>query len=410
MNCAEQLPTFYGIDGMTDPISVILSHASDRYQQRLPEVLLRSGMLLRVLSMGPDLEVLEPAADGTLRAIRRFPEYKVVKRILWGMWRRLPGTGYSLLPVAATSWLADRLASEYVLPSSVFHGLTCVCLASLRAANRQGARTIVESPMLHLRRWQNEVITECARFDLRPSDCGSILPERLIRRACQEYEMCDKIVVLSSVARQSFEQFGQGNKVVVIWPGVDHTFFTPPTDSAVDRPFRVCYVGRLEIAKGVGYLLEAWKRLGLRGAELVLVGQIKPEIHQLLNKYVDASVKVMGLLSPSEVAVSYRKSSLFVFPSANEGMATVLLEAMATGLPVVAADKSGAADLVTAGKEGFVVPSRNVDALAERILWCSQHREELVAMGRSARSKIEQSFTLSHYEERQVALYRSLAG
>jgi hypothetical protein len=105
---------------MTDPISVILSHASDRYQQRLPQALLRSGMLLRVLSMGPDLEVLEPAADGTLRAIRRFPEYKVVKRILWGMWRRLPGTGHSLLPVAATSWLADRLASEYILPSSVF--------------------------------------------------------------------------------------------------------------------------------------------------------------------------------------------------------------------------------------------------------------------------------------------------
>jgi hypothetical protein len=69
-------------------------------------------------------------------------------------------------------------------------------------------------------------------------------------------------------------------------------------------------------------------------------------------------------------------------------MATVLLEAMATG---------------------FVVPSKNVDALAERILWCSQHRDELVAMGQSARSKIERCFTLSHYEERQVSLYRSLA-
>jgi glycosyltransferase involved in cell wall biosynthesis len=162
--------------------------------------------------------------------------------------------------------------------------------------------------MLHLRQWQNEVITECARFDLRPWHCGSILPETLIRRACQEYEVCDKIVVLSSVARQSFEHFGQGNKAVVIWPSVDHTFFTPSMDSGVDRLFRACYVGRMEIAMGVGCLLEAWKRLGLRGAELVLVGEIQPEIHALLTKYMDPSVKLKGLVSPEEVAVSYQQS------------------------------------------------------------------------------------------------------
>jgi glycosyltransferase involved in cell wall biosynthesis len=91
-----------------------------------------------------------------------------------------------------------------------------------------------------------------------------------------------------------------------------------------------------------------------------------------------------------------------------EGLANVLLEAMASGLPVVATDRSGALDCVTAGKDGFVVPAGNVDALAEAIFWCYQHRDKTMAMGKAARTKIEQQFTLSHYEDRQIALYRSL--
>jgi len=86
----------------------------------------------------------------------------------------------------------------------------------------------------------------------------------------------------------------------------------------------------------------------------------------------------------------------------------VLLEAMASGLPVVATDRTGAPDLITHGKEGFIVPARNVEALAEAILWCYRHPDETAAMGRAARAKVEQQFTLSHHAERQIALYRSL--
>ena len=93
----------------------------------------------------------------------------------------------------------------------------------------------------------------------------------------------------------------------------------------------------------------------------------------------------------------------------NEGLAQVLLEAMASGLPLVASDYSGAADLITHGKEGFIFPVRDVDRLAEAILWCYQHCDETQAMGRAARAKIESQFTLEHYNQRQIALYRSLA-
>lgn len=169
-------------------------------------------------------------------------------------------------------------------------------------------------------------------------------------------------------------------------------------------------MGRVELAKGLGYLLQAWRRLALPRAERVLVGEVKPQMKSLLGTYANSSVRVMGFLPRPDVAQCYRESSLFVLPSPNEGLAQVLLEAMASALPAVATDMSGAADCIENGKEGFIVPVRDVDALADAISWCYHHRDALPAMGRAARMKIESQFTLEHYNQRQIALYRSLAG
>jgi glycosyltransferase involved in cell wall biosynthesis len=145
-------------------------------------------------------------------------------------------------------------------------------------------------------------------------------------------------------------------------------------------------------------------------AELVLVGPVQPDIRPILAQYVGSNIIVTGPLPPREVADQSRSASVFIQPSANEGLALVLLEAMACGLPVIATDRSGAEDCVTHGKDGFVIPARRVEELAEMISWCFRHRTELPAMGAAARHKIVQRFTRSHYEERQIALYRSLAG
>ena len=81
---------------------------------------------------------------------------------------------------------------------------------------------------------------------------------------------------------------------------------------------------------------------------------------------------------------------------------------MASGLPVIASERSGAGDCVAEGKEGFIVPTHDADALADAILWCYQHPAETYAMGRAARTRIENEFTLEHYNQRQIALYRTL--
>src|SRR5271155_2758578 len=103
------------------PISVTLSLGNGSWQETLPDTLLRSGMLRRVLRFRPDLEVIEPNGDGLLRSIKRH-DRDLARQIVWGLWTRLPGMEHSRLPVLASAWLADRSAPRWAASGNVFHG------------------------------------------------------------------------------------------------------------------------------------------------------------------------------------------------------------------------------------------------------------------------------------------------
>jgi glycosyltransferase involved in cell wall biosynthesis len=307
-----------------------------------------------------------------------------------------------------TVLLTDHLSSGWIPSCDIFHGWMGLSVASFQAAKRQGAMTVLENAGRHPRHWHQAGVEECRRFGVNPRERSTTLPALLIRRMEREFELCDRIVVPSNVAYRSFAEFGLADKAVVVATGVDTEAFSPPPRPDKRALFRACFVGRVELAKGVGYLLQAWKRLALPNAELVLIGEVKPEMNALLRTHADSTVRTTGILPYQQLVERYRESDVFVFPSVNEGLAQVLLEAMSSGLPVIASDQSGAEDCVTDGKEGFIVPVRNVGRLAESILWCYEHRDETGAMGAAARAKIESQFTLEHYNQRQIALYRAL--
>jgi len=390
--------------------SVTLQISAASYQKTLAESLLDAGMLRQAIDTVPYLEIREPNGNGQLERVKNFPVFTMSKRIAWGVWRRLPAKLRPLPPVTPTVWLADRLVAKWIAPSKIFHGCTALCLASLSTAKKQGAITLVEHAACHPRDWKNVEQEECQKFGMNSDDGSGNQPERLLDRMEQEFKECDRIVAPSGVAQESFGAHGYGKKTVVVPTGVDAEFFSPVGEDAPPPIFRVCYVGRIEAAKGVGYLLRAWKQLSLPSAELLLVGEVKPHMETMLKQYSTCGVRLAGVLPPREVAKCYRESSLFVLPSPIEGLAQVLLEAMASGLAVVATDRTGAKDCISDGKEGRIVPTREVDALAEAILWCYQHAEKTREMGKAARERIEREFTLEHYNQRVMALYRSLAG
>jgi glycosyltransferase involved in cell wall biosynthesis len=391
----------------SDAVSVTLGIGSAPYQKTLIASLLRAGMLRRVFGKGPKFDI-QDSIDGELKVVQRYPVMTFADRVLWAIWWRLPRNVRPGPPVMPRILLCDQLWSRWIPQCNVFHAWSGLCLAGLSVAKRQGAITLLENAARHPRHWHFAGVGECQRFGINPRERSTVLPAMLIRRIEQEYEICDRIIVPSRLAQRSLAEFGLGDKTVVVTPGVDTDSFYPRPTPREESVFRVCFVGRVELAKGAGYLLQAWKRLALAKAELLLVGQVKPEMNSLLRTHADASVRMVGHLPPAKLPDLYRNSDLFAFPSVNEGLAQVLFEAMSSGVPIVASDHSGADDLITNGIEGFVVPVRDVDRLAEAISWCYEHREETRAMGRAAREKVESQFTLEHYNQRQIGLYKSL--
>jgi glycosyltransferase involved in cell wall biosynthesis len=311
------------------------------------------------------------------------------------------------LPILITARLADYIVSRRIEPASVFHGVTGNSLRSLEKAGQAGIVTVIEHPMVHPRRWQSEVLEECRRFGVNPRDCDTVLPEPLIRRREQEFARADKIIVLSRFARSTFEAEGL-QKAETILPGIDENLFRPAEALRPADPFRICYMGRLEMGKGVLYLLKAWKQLKLKDAELLLMGEVRPEVARAVGGYMSSNVRMPGFVQSTAMAQALRRCSVFAFPSLHEGFGLVLLEAMASGVPVIATRTSGAPDCVTEGEEGFIVQPRSSEEIAEKIEWCYRNREALVWMGQKARRKVETNFTLQCYRARLVEFYERL--
>jgi len=304
--------------------------------------------------------------------------------------------------------VADHWVSTRLPPSDIFHGMTGMCAASQQRAKNLGALTLVDHSTLHPAAFNRETSADCASVGAPAKHREGLMPPALLRTCERQYQTCDRIIVYSAAAQRSFQPFPYFDKTVVIHPGVDHLLYCPSPALRRGDTFRVCYVGRIESPKGLHHLVEAWKRLALPDAELVLAGRVLSEMDGWLADGPRAGIRLAGILPTEGVLQCHRESDLFVLPSVNEGLSLALLEAMACGLPVVACRDTGAEDCVTPEREGLLVPGRNVEALAEAIRWCYGHRDELRAMGRAARARIESEFTLSHYEERLKELYRSL--
>lgn len=165
------------------------------------------------------------------------------------------------------------------------------------------------------------------------------------------------------------ERYGvDPSRVRVIPNGVDSSFLRPAGEVAAERrdgPVRLLFVGRLDAQKNVMRLLEALDHVQA-DVELVVVGEgeLRPKIEQHIRNAHLPNVRLVGAQTGPALLDWYRWADVFVLPSDKEGMPLVLLEAMASGLPVVATDVPGSRELVDG--VGVLAPPR-ADALGAAI-------------------------------------------
>ena len=242
---------------------------------------------------------------------------------------------------------------------------------------------------------------ECA--DSLEKEWELALSEADFERLCEEPRMAQHWIAASSFTRDTLVENGAPAEQVHVAPyGVNLERFHPGEDlfpTSGSRPLRILFVGTVNQRKGIKYLLEAVRTLGTSQIELVIRGRAVDDL-QLVRKLVpNADIRLS--VSHEELLAAYRSSDLFVFPSIGEGFGHVLLESLASGLPVLSTTSTAAPDLITEGVDGFVIAPRQAGSIAERLEWALTHRGELARMRIAARRKAE-TFTWLRFRRRML--------
>ena len=200
--------------------------------------------------------------------------------------------------------------------------------------------------------------------------------------------------------------------VRIIPNGVNADYFKPaPNGEHSDgQTFRILFVGRLHAQKNVALLLRAVAGMRSEGAtpvHLDVVGD-GPERAELERRAgllgLSASVAWHGWRSKEETAVLYRRSDCLVNPSIYEGMPNTVLEAMASGLPVVASDVGGNNELVIPGETGFLFRLSEPHALQAHLKTLTDNRELRRSLGARGREVALASYSWTSVGRRYVSL------
>jgi glycosyltransferase involved in cell wall biosynthesis len=201
----------------------------------------------------------------------------------------------------------------------------------------------------------------------------------------------------------------------VHYVGIDSQTIMPRED-AEERPV-VLHVARLTEVKGTEYLIRAMARLRGPAAaySLVIVGDgpLRPALVGLSRALGIADrVRFLGTLPHAEVMAWTRKAAVLVLPSIptrtgrTEGLGMVLLEAAATGVPLIGSRSGGIPEVVLNGDTGWLVADRDDEDLARRLHELLAEAPMRRRMGRAARRHIEQNFDLGRQTERLEQHYR----
>jgi glycosyltransferase involved in cell wall biosynthesis len=236
-----------------------------------------------------------------------------------------------------------------------------------------------------------------------------------VHRHCRGYVQrvireSDRVLANCAAFRDECQRLvrGLGRPIDVVYNGCNPEQFAPAADKAavrrtlgIDAGSKVMlFCGSVSERKGIRTLVRSWETFSAYRPEwqLIVVGRLVDR--QLVRSL--AATRAVALAGPVEhrrVATYMQAADAYVQPSINEGLANATMEAMATGLPVIATDTGGQGELVRNGQNGLLVPVEDHVALASAFEFLSRNTQQAQEFGVQARKTIITRFS----QEQQVA-------
>ena len=312
------------------------------------------------------------------KASRILPLGATVPKILSFIEEKIPFPGRKI-----TNYLIDlcsslRVKKEYSLVVTIPSQFP----KTLRKAKKLGITTLIYEGVAH---------PKTSYEIMRKEDPDYILNEQ----ALETLRYVDYVLTLSEFAKESYIKNGfDPDKVLCAPTGVDSDKYKP---GKKDDKFRVLAVGNYDLRKGFHYLLQAWDEMKLPDSELVILGNPLGKMKEIVAKY-EKKLSDFKAVRYKDALSYYQNASIYVLPSLLEGSSKTIYEAMACGLPVLCTYESGS--IARDKKDGFIIPSRNVKAIKEKILYLHKNPSKRFIMGRNARERVVDNYQWKHFSTR----------
>lgn len=296
------------------------------------------------------------------------------------------GVSQSDLGAYVGNYLLDWFGERRV-DCDLFVGYSGASLRSMKRAADDGATTVVYRGAPHGAYFKNEIVTMLREGGLNTAPRRT---ERMAAREAREYKLADVVWVPSVFVRRTLESYGvDGEKVTVFPYGIDLEMFSPEGPTIESAEGTVLYVGSITPEKGVHILLDAFESLEVDKPtpELLLVGKVDRRLRERIAGIENC--RTVGWVDRDELAEYYRSALLTVCPSLADGFASVVIESMACGCPVLTTENVGASDLVERYDAGTVVTANNPAELKKGIQMLLTNRSFRLAKAENSYRAIE---------------------
>ena len=212
--------------------------------------------------------------------------------------------------------------------------------------------------------------------------------------------VCSNVLVLNRFSATYAEKYA-GERVMIIPNFTDKsTLFE--RDSVSDVIRHVVFVGHVCAEKGVGEIFRAAE--SLPNIHFTLIGPIQHEIKSMRH---ESNVELSGAQLHEVVIEKLKQADVFLFPSYTEGFANALLEAMASGLPIITTDVGANVEMIEE-KGGVIIPIRDSDAIIEAIMCLNKDPKRRYKMSNWNVDKVRNNYVQEQVMKRLVQLYKQL--
>lgn len=235
------------------------------------------------------------------------------------------------------------------------------------------------------------------------------------------FQYGDIFLPISELWKRRLIELGCNGNIIVHRMGIDCKKFSFTARKLRSKGVvEIVTVARLAEKKGVEYAIRAVAKLAKSKTNLnytiVGDGPLKESLQQLIKELnVDKIVTLVGWKQQQEVIEIINNSDIMLAPSVTtqdgdkEGIPVALMETMAMGLPIISTNHSGIPELIENGVTGFLVPERDVDALAEKLNYLVENPQVWEKMGRAGRAFVEDFYNIDKLNDKLVEIYAGKA-